>query len=57
MDDVNKTTLRWCDKAPLMIWKNKYVPDPITRGFLLPSLSDRKPPITELTNTMWLEFV
>lgn len=56
MNDVNKMTSRWCGIAYLMFWNNQYVPDPITRGFLLPSLSDRKPPITELTNNLWLEF-
>ena len=28
--------------------KKANVPDPMTRGFLLPSLSERNPPITEL---------
>lgn len=32
------------------------LPDPMTRGFLLPSLSERNPPITELTENMGLRF-
>ena len=36
------------NNKPKMRTKKANLPDPMTRGFLLPSLSERNPPITEL---------